>query len=108
MELKHNICIENKVIEHNLKRLLNQIYKLLPTREEDQDWETPLSTIIEEIAGMSKLFIDHHELFFQLLCKLEGLHDYQEAKDFMLFRRSIFEILRLMSRLEETCQAQTI
>jgi hypothetical protein len=46
---------------------------LLPSREEGADWEKPLSTLIEEIAGMDRLLVGHHEILFPLLCKLEGL-----------------------------------
>ena len=34
MTLKYNIEIDNEYIVINLKRIINQIYKLLPNREE--------------------------------------------------------------------------
>lgn len=38
MEIKYNnIEIDNEIIKNNLKRLINQIYKLLPNREEGLD-----------------------------------------------------------------------
>lgn len=49
-------------IQKNLMRLINQIYKLLPQREEEKDWKTPLSTIIEELLGMIDL-LDQEKLF---------------------------------------------
>lgn len=104
MILKYNTCINNIAIENNLKRLINQIYKLLPTREEFNDWEKPLSTIIEEMAGMSSLFQDHHEILFQLLCKLEGLFVLKQETDFLAFRKAIFDILSLMNELIGICQ----
>ena len=42
MILKYNIEIDNKAISHRLQNLINQIYKLLPVREELGDWEKPL------------------------------------------------------------------
>lgn len=98
MKLKYDTYIDNKAIKNNLTRLTNQIYKLLPTWEEASDWHKPLTTIIEEIAGMSELFLDHHDILFSLLCKLEGLFTYSED-EFMLFRKTIFEILSLVSEL---------
>ena len=53
----NNIEIDNKAICSNLKRLTNQIYKLLPNREENVDWQSPLKTIIEEFCGMSHLMV---------------------------------------------------
>lgn len=99
MLLKYDMYIENKAIKANLQRLTNQIYKLLPLWEEATDWGKPLNTIIEELAGMDKLFLDHHDVFFQMLCKLEGLFTFSDDEDFMLFRKTIFEILRLVNDL---------
>lgn len=100
----YNIYIENKAIEVNLKRITNQVYKLLPSREEGSDWEKPLSTIIEELAGMNRVLIGQHEILFPLLCKLEGLFILTQEDDFFLFRRTIFECLSLINELSEQCQ----
>ena len=58
MILKYDLSIENKAIKINIGRLTNQIYKLLPIREEGGEWKKPLTTIMEEISGMDRLFID--------------------------------------------------
>lgn len=34
MDLKYNVEINNQIIVNSLKRIINQIYKLLPDREE--------------------------------------------------------------------------
>ena len=39
MILKYNAEIDNHAIENSIKRITNQIYKLLPNREENVDWE---------------------------------------------------------------------
>lgn len=105
MMLKYNINIKNDNIIKTLKRLINQVYKLLPLREESLDWKKPLETIIEEFAGMSRLFSsDNNEIFFSLLCKLEGLFTLQNTDDFPLYRRIIFECLNLISELVKICQ----
>ena len=97
--------ISKEAIAANFKRLTNQIYKLLPNREENIDWQTPLTTIIEEISGMDRLLSEQHEILFALLCKLNGLFDLTEEDDFFLYRRTIFECLNLMSTLKEKiCQ----
>ena len=103
MDIKYNSYIDNHAVIINLKRLLNQIYKLLPSREENLDWEKPLVTIIEELSGMYRLFLDHHTILFSLLCKLEGLFVLTYEKDFFIFRKTIFECLNLINELVELC-----
>ena len=102
MIIKHNTLIRDEAVQNNLKKLTNQIYKLLPNREENIDWEKPLETIIVELAGMDILLIDQHDLLFPLLCKLEGLFTLTKEEDFLLFRRTIFECLSLMNSLKES------
>ena len=105
MIIKYNADIDSNAICANLKRLTNQIYKLLPNREENIDWQKPLETVIEEIAGMDRLLCDQHDTLFSLLCKLEGLFCYDKEEDFPIFRRTIFECLSLMNGLKNAiCQ----
>ena len=74
MELKYNIEIQPETMLEYLKKLTNQIYKLLPSREEGVDWKKPLSTILEELAGVKNLITSHQLRFFHVICKLEGLY----------------------------------
>lgn len=104
MKIKYESEISNEAINANLKRLTNQIYKLLPNREEGIEWEAPLRTILEEFSGMDRLLIDQHEILFSLLCKLEGLFTLKEEKDFFEYRRTIFECLTLVNSLMKICQ----
>ena len=101
MILKYNIDIEEKTIHNRLQNLINQIYKLLPSREEGADWEKPLQTVLEELAGMQRLMnCGYSEIFFPLLNKLEGLYSLVEDDDFLCYRRTIFECLGLMNDLQ--------
>lgn len=105
MKIKYGVIVDDNSVERNLKRLTNQIYKLLPEREEELDWRSPLNTIIVELAGMDRLLIDQHDILFPLLCKLEGLLILTQPEDFYMFRRTIFECLSLMSNLKKNlCQ----
>lgn len=101
MEIKYNLTVSQEVIYQNFKKLINQIYKLLPMREESKDWEKPLESIIQEILGMRRLIGKEENLFFLVLCKLEGLYDLQDPKDMFLFRRTIFKCLELMEALRD-------
>lgn len=104
MRLKYDTDIESKAILGNLNRLTNLIYKLLPSREEGLDWETPLSTILEELGGMDRLLITKQQDLFSLLCKLEGLYNLTNQDDFQLFRRVIFESLGLLDEVKKACR----
>ena len=42
---KYNLEVSNETLIKSLKRIINLIYKLLPMREEGNDWEKPLETI---------------------------------------------------------------
>ena len=100
----YEIELKDDAIAVNLKRITNQVYKLLPSREEGSDWEKPLSTIIVELVGMNRLLIGQQDILFPLLCKLEGLFVLTQEDDFFLFRRTIFECLSLINELSEQCQ----
>ena len=101
MILKYNIDIEEQTIHNRLQNLINQTYKLLPSREEGADWKKPLQTVLEELAGMQRLMnCGYSEIFFPLLNKLEGLYSLVEDDDFLCYRRTIFECLGLMNDLQ--------
>ena len=101
MKLKNGININKMAIVEDLKKITNQIYKLLPNREEHIDWQTPLTTIIEELSGMDMLLEGSHDILFPLLCKLQGLFPLIAEEDFFLYRRTIFECLNLVANLKE-------
>lgn len=105
MIVKYGINFSNQIIENDIKRIINQIYKLLPMREQQKDWEKPLQTIIQELVGMKRLFLDWQEQsFLVLLCKLEGIFELKGEKDFSLYRRTIFECLSLLGDMKKVCQ----
>ena len=102
MILKYNIDIKEQTIHNRLQNLINQTYKLLPSREEGADWEKPLQTILEELVGMQRLMnCGYSEIFFPLLNKLEGLYSLVGNDDFLCYRRTIFECLGLMNELQK-------
>ena len=103
MMLKYGIEIDPIAIQDNLIRLINQIYKLLPEREEKKDWKKTLDTILEELAGMHSLFNYQPTALFKLVCKLEGLHELVEDTDFLLYRKIIFECISLCNEIKEWC-----
>jgi hypothetical protein len=102
MILKYDISISKDAISASFSRIVNQIYKLLPMREEGADWQNFLYTIIEELKGLQRLmFKEEEEIFCSLISKLEGLFVLLEEKDFFLFRRTIFDCINLTNVLKE-------
>ncbi|MBR4261629.1 MAG: hypothetical protein IKQ33_06770 [Clostridia bacterium] len=95
--LTNDVAIEKEAVAKNLKRIINQIYKLLPLREEGKDWKKPLETLMEEIAGMAKLIDGQDELFFLILCKMKGLFSLTNDSEMPLYRRIILELLSLLN-----------
>lgn len=105
MKTKYDIEFESQTIEKELSYLTNQIYKLLPCREEGSDWKKPLETVIIEITGMKNLLIEcPNTLLFRLLCKLEGMNTLTAEKDYFIFRRTIFDCLSLLNEVYRKCQ----
>lgn len=101
MILKYEFDINDNIILDRLKILINQVYKLLPIREEQSDWQKPLETIIEELVGINRLTnLNYQNFFFLLISKLEGLYELTQEKDFQCYRRTIFECLSLMNELK--------
>jgi hypothetical protein len=99
MVIKYDVEIERVAVEKNLERIINLTFKLLPNREEGNDWKTPLQNLIIEIAGMASL-LDHVKLF-SLLCKMEGLQSLQSDDDFLKFRKTIFDCLNIMQEIKK-------
>ena len=49
-------------VNTNVRRLTNQLWKLIPMREHEEDWLKQLDTVILEIAGLNEIFIAPHFL----------------------------------------------
>ena len=93
---KYDFCIAPEAIEKNVARLTNQMWKLIPMKENNEDWEKQLNTVILEIAGRNELFLKQ-PLFLQLLSKLEGIKII--SPEFKLYRKTVFESIGLLRRL---------
>ena len=52
------LSISEEDIYVNVKRLTNQLWKLIPMRENNEDWRKQLDTVLIEIAGLNELFIN--------------------------------------------------
>lgn len=98
--LKYDVSIDKEDFSVNIKRIINQLYKILPMREQGKDWKKPLETLIEQLCGMKRLIENQDSLFFTIICKMEGLFDLTDDEiDMPLYRRTIFECLSLLNSL---------
>jgi len=77
------------------KRLTNQLWKLIPMRENNEDWSAHLAVLIEEIAGLADLYRNKPEGLI-LVSKMKGLHDVV-CDDFMLYRKTVFRCIELLN-----------
>ena len=100
--IKYDFNFSNEVINKNLMRLTNQIWKLIPMFEHHEDWKKQLNTVIVEIAGLNEIFIEAPQ-FLQILAKLEGLNVIDEI-DFSLYRKTVFEIINLLQEFNNEQQ----
>lgn len=92
---KYSFLVPIEEVNKEVKRLTNQLWKLIPMREHEEDWQKQLDTVILEIAGLNEIFISAS--FIQLLSKLEGMR--VQDTNFELYRKTIFESISLLQEL---------
>ena len=89
-----------EMIEKNIMRLTNQIWKLIPMKEHNEDWQKQLDTVSIEIAGMNALVeTGNTSQFLQLLFKLEGLK-LKEDIEFEIYRKTVFETINILQGMK--------
>lgn len=93
---KYNFDFQLEDIEINVRRLTNQLWKLIPMREHEEDWLKQLNTVILEIAGLNEIFKGSQ--FLQILSKLEGLK--VTSTSFDLYRKTVFESISLLQEFK--------
>jgi len=90
---KYNFDISETSFRSDIDRLTNQLWKLIPMRENEENWLEQLNTVIIEIAGLGQIF-NNNEKFLILLSKLEGLK-VTDTK-FSIYRKTVFESISLL------------
>lgn len=96
LQNKYDIGFPKESIERNITRLTNQMWKLIPMRENSENWQKQLETVIIEIAGLKELFLQDSQ-FLQLLTKLEGLNVLD--LEFRSYRKTVFECINLLQEI---------
>ena len=102
--INKSFWVQDNTIKEIYKKLIDLTYKLLPMKENnDTNWEITLDTLIQSIVGLRRLISGQGEKnFILLLCKLQGLHDQVIKQDLPIFRRTIFQSINLLNKLEES------
>ena len=94
---KYEYTISTEIINTNINRLTNQLWKIIPMRENKEDWQKQLETVTLEIAGLGKILCLTPQ-FLQLISKLEGLLEFET--EFELYRKTVFESINLLQGLK--------
>ena len=93
---KYGIEVAEEILTANINRLTNQLWKLIPMREHEEDWLEQLNTVIVEIVGLYEVFGVNQKLII-LLSKLEGLRLIDT--DFKIYRKTVFEAISLLREI---------
>ena len=84
------------VIMSDVNRLTNQLWKLIPMRENEENWLGQLETVIIELSGLNTIFATQNN-FIVLLSKLEGLRAVET--EFNTYRKTVFEAISLLREM---------
>lgn len=93
-----NISFQKSNVISDIKRLINQVWKLIPMKENNENWKKQINQVLVEIIGLQNLFENKIDLLI-IISKLEGLRECDlEFKD---FRSLIFSIITLLGDTNE-------
>ena len=56
---KYNFVFSIEDIDKNVKRLTNQLWKLIPMRENEENWRKQLNTVTLEVVGLNEIFLSY-------------------------------------------------
>lgn len=96
MMTKYSFEISAATIAADINRLTNQLWKLIPMRENEENWTSQLNTVLVELAGLHELF-NLDDKYLILLTKLEGLHKIDT--EFTTYRKTVFESISLLREI---------
>ena len=93
--MKHKFKFSSAAWNHNNTRLTNQIFKLLPMFENNEEWDKQQETIILELKGYNDI-LENSPDFMVLVAKLAALN---HAEDRVAFRKLIFEAITALKNI---------
>ena len=94
-----NIYFDSSDIKSDMRRLVNQIWKLLPMKENGEDWKKQANQVIVELIGLQEIFSNRIDLLI-ILSKLEGLIKLEDMP-FVEYRSMVFSILSTLGEIND-------
>ena len=93
---KYNFEIPAASFAADINRLTNQLWKLIPMRENNEDWQNQVDTVLIELIGLNEI-LEIDEKFLILISKREGLKIHEV--DFHIYRKTVFETISLLREI---------
>ena len=93
---KYDFSFPKSIVKSDINRLTNQLWKLIPMKENNENWLGQLDTVIIEISGLYSI-LELDNKFIILLSKLEGLKI--TDVEFNIYRKTVFEAISLLREL---------
>lgn len=85
-------AVDEEIVKNHMKRLVNQIWKLIPMRENDEDWKYQLELVTMQLIGFQKIF-EQIDILIPIT-KLEGLK--HQKTTFRQYRSEIFSVIDML------------
>ena len=54
---KYEFVFSIEDVDKNVKRIINQLWKLIPMRENEENWRKQLDTVTLEVVGLNEIFL---------------------------------------------------
>lgn len=103
IEIKTGINIDSEFLSNYFKTLVNQFFKILPMREDNEEsLQTYIEELQEELIGFSKLFggiFEYDQSFISLISILQYMIDHPDCK-VITTRRKVFRAISICNRLK--------
>ena len=88
------MIVEKQVVANDISRLINQVWKLIPMRENNENWKKQIDFLLVEVRGLQALFNEHLD-FLIIISSLEGLRSSDDI-EFVHYRSVVFSIISLL------------
>ena len=90
------LSFNEETVCNDIKRLINQVWKLIPMREDNEDWKHQLELVVTELIGFQELFRNEIDLLI-IISKLEGLR--LTDNSFSHYRAEVFSVIHVLGEL---------
>jgi hypothetical protein len=96
VKTRYGFNFTDEAVSKDIHRLTNQIWKLIPMRENNENWGIQLEKVLVELVGLNSIFY-YSDKYLELLSNLEGLKITE--LDFTEYRSKVFESISLLREI---------